>query len=192
VKGLAQEDGIADAVNLSKTRVNEVLTALQKEGLVQRRNGRISGWSLTPAGKEHQARAVGGLTSPDTVTSCYRRFVALNQDFKVLCTDWQLRKVGGVLSPNDHTDPTHDRDVVDRLTLTHARVRAIVVELEEEVHPRYASYVRRFDAALKRLQGGDQSALAKPLTDSYHDVWMELHQDFLLVLHKQRGAADGH
>jgi hypothetical protein len=69
-------------------------------------------------------------------------------------------------------------------------VRAILVELEE-VHPRYASYGRRFDTALKRLQRGDQSAMAKPLTDSYHDVWMELHQDFLLVLNKERGAADG-
>jgi hypothetical protein len=29
------------------------------------------------------------------------------------------------------------------------------------------------------------------LTRSYHDVWMELHEDFLVTLARDRSAADG-
>jgi hypothetical protein len=30
------------------------------------------------------------------------------------------------------------------------------------------------------------------MSASYHDVWMELHEDFLLTLGRDREAADGH
>ena len=30
-----------------------------------------------------------------------------------------------------------------------------------------------------------------PLSDSYHDVWMQLHEDLLLTLGRDRSTADG-
>jgi hypothetical protein len=53
-------------------------------------------------------------------------------------------------------------------------------------------YVSRLRAALDRLRAGALDALTKPLSGSYHDVWMELHQDLLLALGRTRSAADGH
>ena len=58
--------------------------------------------------------------------------------------------------------------------------------------PRFASYALRLTRALERFKGGDGAALARPLSGSYHDVWMELHQDLLLSLAKERGDSDGH
>ncbi len=44
--------------------------------------------------------------------------------------------------------------------------------------------------ALDAFRGGDDDALAKPLSGSYHDVWMELHEDLLATLGRERTDAD--
>ena len=49
---------------------------------------------------------------------------------------------------------------------------------------------RRLSAALEKVHGGDTAAFARPMYDSYHDIWMELHQDLLLTSGHQRGAGD--
>jgi len=54
----------------------------------------------------------------------------------------------------------------------------------------HAAALGRVIAALEAVQAGDHERLAAPLRDSYHDVWMELHQDLLLSLDRQRTAAD--
>lgn len=46
--------------------------------------------------------------------------------------------------------------------------------------------------AVERLRQGDPDALAKPLSHSYHDVWMELHEDLLNSLGRETSEADGH
>jgi hypothetical protein len=48
----------------------------------------------------------------------------------------------------------------------------------------------RLAAALDRVRGGEVAAFARPMADSYHDIWMELHQDLLLSAGRERGAAD--
>ena len=49
----------------------------------------------------------------------------------------------------------------------------------------------RFSTALERLRAGDTDAFTRPLTDSYHDVWMQLHEDLLLTMGRERSSADG-
>jgi hypothetical protein len=56
--------------------------------------------------------------------------------------------------------------------------------------PRSAAYQNRLTAALDRVRGGNTAAFARPMADSYHDIWMELHQDLLLSAGRDRGAAD--
>jgi hypothetical protein len=56
---------------------------------------------------------------------------------------------------------------------------------------RFVRYPVRLHSAFERFQGGDRDALARPLSGSYHDVWMELHQDLLVSLGRQRAEADG-
>jgi hypothetical protein len=37
-------------------------------------------------------------------------------------------------------------------------------------------------AALDKFDGGENNWLASPLIDSYHTVWMHLHQQLILML----------
>lgn len=41
---------------------------------------------------------------------------------------------------------------------------------------RFENCRRRLEDAVGRLRAGDDTALTKPLSGSYQDVWMELHQ----------------
>jgi hypothetical protein len=43
-------------------------------------------------------------------------------------------------------------------------------------------YITALDEALDRFDDGAVQWLASPLCDSYHTVWMRLHQELLLVL----------
>jgi hypothetical protein len=54
---------------------------------------------------------------------------------------------------------------------------------------RFEWYRKRLDAALERLRGGQTMAFLSPLSDSYHDIWMELHQDLRLLLGPPREVA---
>ena len=55
---------------------------------------------------------------------------------------------------------------------------------------RFGPYSVAFAAALIRLRAGDGDAFTKPLTGSYHDVWMHLHEDLLLTLDRPRSDLD--
>ena len=53
----------------------------------------------------------------------YQRFLALNRELIRVCNDWQVRPGG---APNDHSDPTYDWSVVDRLVAIDERVGPIL------------------------------------------------------------------
>ncbi|MDP9020051.1 MAG: MarR family transcriptional regulator, partial [Actinomycetota bacterium] len=44
--------------------------------------------------------------------------------------------------------------------------------------------------ALRRVVAGEGDWLTRPLIDSYHTVWFELHQDLLDTLGIERGSED--
>lgn len=107
-------------------------------------------------------------------------FVALDLEIKTLCTAWQvLDPEAGVI--NDHRDAEHDAAMVSSLAVVHAAARSAVGDLAAAL-ARFGTYRDRFDTAHQRFRAGDRDALTKPLTGSYHDVWMELHEDLLVTL----------
>jgi DNA-binding MarR family transcriptional regulator len=194
LSGLASEGAVATATGLPEADVTALMATLADSGLVKRRTGRMPGYTLTPQGRSHHAERVAG-TLPDGarpgLEQGYQAFLPLNGAFKQLCTDWQLRQgPGGEQVPNDHTDAAYDGAIVDRLGAMHAEITA-VLDGVATVLPRFESYPRRFASALERLRAGEGSALARPMSDSYHDVWMQLHEDFLLSLGRGRAEADG-
>lgn len=65
-----------------------------------------------------------------------------------------------------------------------------LVDAVSRVAPRFAIYRTRFESKLAAFRSGDTDALAKPLTGSYHDVWMELHEDLLATLGRERTEHD--
>jgi hypothetical protein len=106
----------------------------------------------------------------------YADFRALNGEFKALVTDWQLRDG----QPNRHDDADYDAAVLARLDDVHQRVTPIVAAASAEV-PRLSRYFTKLQAALDNVHAGDTAWLSRPLIDSYHTVWFELHEELIVA-----------
>lgn len=190
--GFVAADRVARGTGLDVDVVTGVLETARTDGLATERSGRISGWVLTPDGRAaHAALLAGELEqrgAQAAVEEANTAFLALNEPFKALCTRWQMLPDGSI---NDHGDAAYDASVVEDLGPVHERVVALTAQLAGAL-PRYDRYPRAFTAARERLLAGDRKAFAAPLSESYHDAWMELHQDLLSTLGRERSAADGH
>lgn len=194
IKGFASTDALAAVTGLPTGRVQQELDRLSKDGLAKLREGRISGWAPTPEAKQlHQELLAGPLAPADRrrLVDAYEEFSAFNGEFKELCTRWQLRSDGpsGSLVPNDHSDPAYDQAVVDDLVGLNQRAAQLLEQLAPSL-TRLDRYRDRLTEAVDGLRRGDRDRFTKPLSDSYHDIWMELHQDLILTLGLQRTAAD--
>jgi hypothetical protein len=55
---------------------------------------------------------------------------------------------------------------------------------------RFGRYEDRLSAAVARVEAGDHDWFTKPLIDSYHTVWFELHEDLLSTLGKERASEE--
>jgi DNA-binding MarR family transcriptional regulator len=191
VKGLCAPAVAAEIVGMSAPDVEAQLAGLEQEGLVKHRGaGRVQGWTLTKDGRAaHAALLADAVGAGDhaALEAAYERFLPVNGEFKEVCTAWQTRDGG---TPNDHADAAYDAGVVERLGAVDARVDGLLRDLGAAVD-RMAGYRPRLADALARVRDGDATAFTTPMTASYHDVWMELHQDLILSLGRTRDAADG-
>jgi hypothetical protein len=145
------------------------------------------GVRLTPAGRDAHAvwaRVEAGSELEATVERAYRRFLTLNTELVRLCSDWQVRP-GGM--PNDHKDPEYDWAIFDRLSSIDDRVGPLVSSVARGV-VRFGTYRERLRAARQRVDDGGHEWLTSPRIDSYHTVWMQLHEDLLLALGKERAS----
>jgi hypothetical protein len=181
VKGFASTEALCEMTGLDAATVLAETARASAEGLMVHRDGRITGWMLTPAGREAHPAEVAAETSRsaarELIEATYERFVALNHPFKVLCTEWQTTNQSSAC--------------VGKLVRLDSSVQRILAPISAAV-ARFSPYPRRFGTARDRLQAGDRDYFTRPLSGSYHDVWMELHQDFMLTLGRERAAADGH
>lgn len=180
VCGFADAERVGDRTGLSADRVAATLASTEGAGHSKSRTGRISGHMLTPAGKSRHVLLRGDSVEPEAlavVESAYDEFLGPNRAFKQLTTDAQTAGLEG-------------EALVDRLAAVHAEVEGVLSRAAESGLTWFGTYGPRFAAALERLRGGDSSALARPMSNSYHDVWMELHEDLLATLGRQRTDAD--
>ncbi|WP_009476339.1 hypothetical protein [Rhodococcus sp. JVH1] len=190
VKGLAG-DGVLSALSgVAVEDLPAVVDPLVEQGFVVRREGRMAGSMLTPAGKAEHLRVLasdaGTAGGAGALEAFYERFLPINSEFKQVCRRWQMRSDD---TPNDHSDPAYDAEVVDQLAATDAELRPPLQDLAEAL-PRFGRYLPRLTAALDRVRSGDNAAFARPMYDSYHDIWMELHEDLILSSGRTRGTAD--
>ncbi|MFV0495363.1 MarR family transcriptional regulator [Mycobacterium sp.] len=118
----------------------------------------------------------------------YDEFRSVNTDFKSVVTDWQLRDN----QPNNHDDSDYDATVLARLDDVHRRVLPIITTVTVQL-PRLAAYPRKLTAALNRVKVGELAWLTRPLIDSYHTVWFELHEELILAagLTREEAARSG-
>lgn len=181
VRGLCSADGLTETSGMPIETVRRVLDDAAARDLVKERTGRVEGWMLTAAGRQEHADLHQQHVSDElrvALAPAYDAFLAPNQRFKELTTAAQTGAAG-------------DRsDIVAQLDSVHGDVTAVVTAAAD-ASPRFAGYQPRFDHALAAYRDGDDSALARPMSGSYHDVWMELHEDLLLTLGRERTDEDG-
>jgi hypothetical protein len=104
----------------------------------------------------------------------YDGFRGVNRDFKALVSDWQLKDG----EPNDHGDADYDAAVLSRLDGVHQAVLPILATATEQL-PRLDAYAAKLSAALEKVRAGDTAWFTRPMIDSYHTVWFELHEELI-------------
>jgi hypothetical protein len=192
LKGFAEPDDIAALLGLESAEVIAQLEHLNADELVIYREGRLTGWALTPSGRNAQEqglqaelRACG---ARDAVFDAYKRFLDLNNDLLAVCTAWQMKDEATI---NDHADVAYDQSVIDELHALHAKAEPIISDLEATLD-RYRGYRGRLEASLTKLRNGEPEWFTKPLIDSYHTVWFQLHEDLLNTLGIERSQEGAH
>ncbi|GAA5061264.1 hypothetical protein [Nocardia callitridis] len=178
LKGRPSEADLTAAACLTEAETAEALAVVRSliaAGELDRAGARLQ---LNAAGR---ARLDSLLTVERTTVDRrllrkqYRDFGEINTAFKQLVTDWQL--IDGT-QPNDHHDPEYDAHIVRQLAELHRRFAPLLEQFVRLV-PRLAAYQRRFVRALDHVESGDHAWLARPLIDSYHTVWFELHEELI-------------
>ena len=95
-----------------------------------------------------------------------------------MCSAWQTHPDG---TPNDHSDAEYDDGVRAQLAEVHSAIGPVLDDLTAAI-PRLSGYAPRLQEALDKFSSGENGWLASPLYDSYHTVWMHLHQELILML----------
>lgn len=152
------------------------LAALASSGMaVERAAGRRPGWMLTAAGRDAHAAQVpelGDEAQARLVTE-YRGFLTVNDQTKAACTTWQTTD-----------DELRRAELLEELHDVQEFI-APVLRRSGDVVARFDRYRERLAAALER-SSHDQRFVVSPLVDSYHTVWFECHEDFLVTLGRDR------
>jgi len=194
LKSFADTDIVAEAAGVDPSTAKTVLDGLAEAERVKYREGRMTGWMLMPAGRAHGeallAAQLDGAGKRADLDAIYRRFLEHNQPFLSLCTDWQVRMIDGEQVPNDHADADYDTMIIGRLADADANMQPICADLGA-LFDRFASYGPNFADALAKVQAGEIEWFTKPMIESYHTVWFELHEDLLASLGIDR-AKEGH
>jgi hypothetical protein len=171
IKGRASVATAAHLSGRSEPEVRAALDALAARGLLI---DRADSFVLTASGVdrhreilEQQREEVAA-----ALESAYRRFFALDVPLKVLLTSWQ-----GL----DRNDREGRWEAIEQLAQIDTRAGPPLADAGSVV-ARFLSYRRRLAGAVSRLRDGDERFFTGVGVNSYHQVWFECHQDFLLTL----------
>jgi hypothetical protein len=180
IKGFAKVDVLSELSGLPGDHVEGHLKELAGDELAMFREARAL-WQLSPKGREaHGAALADDVKRPglqEGLRAEYEHFLELNDSFKVLCGDWQLRDG----NPNDHSDPDYDEAVIGRLKEIDERTQPLVRNMGGAVD-RFAGYGPRLSETLGKVTAGEHKLFTGVMCNSYHDIWMELHEDLILSL----------
>lgn len=187
LKGRVTRPDLAATLGSDPAAINEAVDQLTASGLlVDAATLRIS-----PTGRTRLTELLAEERSdadPTVLTAVYDDFRSINREFKKLVTDWQLKDG----QPNTHDDAEYDAAVLARLEAIHQRVE-LTVDAAAAQLPRLHAYATKLVAALGKVQAGENAWLTRPLIDSYHTVWFELHEELILAvgLTRQEAARSG-
>jgi hypothetical protein len=188
LKGRVSEADLLATLDEDPADVAATLAQLTAAGLlVEGKTLRIS-----PEGRERLnttlAQERSGIDR-NVLAKSYDDFRAVNHEFKALVSDWQIKDG----QPNSHDDPEYDAAVLNRLDNVHQQVLPIIAAVTTLL-PRLSPYAKKLDSALAKIKAGDTTWLARPIIDSYHTVWFELHEELIGAsgLTREAEARAGH
>jgi pyruvate,orthophosphate dikinase len=187
LKGRLSPDLAAASSGLDMAAASSALSELRAAGYLKGEpNVR-----LTPEGRARLAALVAqerAAIAGDALAPLYEEFDHHNTGLKQIISAWQLKDD----EPNDHGDADYDQAVLSRLATLDSEFQPLVARIAD-VAPRLQTYSRRFGFALEQIKAGDASYVARPITDSYHTVWFEFHEELigLLGLSREEEAAAG-
>ncbi len=185
IKGFGVEHSLSTLSLVEIPELQNELTALVELELVKHMPAR-SMWSLSPAGRTLHATMIAefvGGAGP-ALRAPYDQFLVHNDRLKELCTAWQTFSDGSV---NDHQNAEYDAARIDDIEVFHGQISDVMIGFASAM-PRFAAYQPRLSMALGRLRAGDPKAFTGVMCDSYHDIWMELHEDLIQLLGIDRNA----
>lgn len=188
LKGRVRPADLATTLDEDEIAVDATLKEFAVTGLV------IEGKAarLSPEGKVRLAELLSeerrGIDSA-AFTQTYDQFRGVNRDFKTLVAQWQLKDG----EPNDHSDADYDAAVLARLDCVHEVVRPVLDAAARQL-PRLGAYADKLSAALEKIRAGDTTWFTRPVVDSYHTVWFELHEELIGAagLTREDEASAGH
>ena len=183
LKGRVSPADLAETLSEDQADITNTVGQLTAAGLL------VEGTTLriSPSGRARLAELLAeerkGL-DPAVLGAAYNDFRAINTEFKALVTDWQLK--GG--QPNTHQDADYDAAVLARLDTVHQRAVSIIAAAATQL-PRLNAYSAKLRSALDKVKTGEIAWLTRPLIESYHTVWFELHEELILAVGLTREEA---
>ncbi len=188
LKGRVSVAALADTLGEDPAAVNHAVERLTEAGLLVRdKTFRLSGQGrarlaeLLAAERRHVDRAA--------LTNAHNMFRNVNAEFKAAVTDWQLKDG----EPNSHDDADYDAAIVARIDSVHRTVLPTLAAAAAQL-PRLSGYSVKLQQALDKVKAGDTTWLTRPIVDSYHTVWFELHEELIAAagLTREAEARSGH
>jgi hypothetical protein len=181
LRGFATGDGLGQSIGVDPSQVVERLVVDEQVSFIEARNM----YMLAPSGRSRIDDHLAASEPIIELSGAYESFLSLNTDFKQVCTDWQVRHG----EPNPHDDDDYDAACIAQLRELYMRSEVVISDLATAV-PRLSLYRRRLLEALTAIDDGQSQRFTGVMCESFHDVWMELHED-LIVLQKIDRVSEG-
>jgi len=172
LKKMATAETIAEVTGLSADSVAERLAVAAQQGWIM---NLPTGAMLLDGGMQqvldHYRERYAAIRTDPALDKWYRAFEELNVRFIAAVSEWQTSE--------------GDERVERRLLQIAERLARDIGQLQRKIE-RYASYVRRFERSMERVDAGERDFVCKPTIDSVHNIWFEFHEDILAVLGRPR------
>jgi hypothetical protein len=172
LKKMATAANIAEATALPLDSVSTSLTVAAGQGWIM---DMPTGAMLLDEGiavvLAYYREAYASVRADPAAAKWYENFETLNTRFISAVSEWQ--KTEG------------DERAERRLLQIAQRLAKDIGQLVPQV-PRYASYPRRIERGIDKIDAGQRDFVCKPTVDSVHNIWFEFHEDILAVLGRPR------
>ncbi|NOT53643.1 MAG: hypothetical protein HOP18_03470 [Deltaproteobacteria bacterium] len=174
LKKMTSAENLAEIAALPVDQVRTVVSAAEQQEWLLNMEGELI------LQEEGVAQVLGyyreayfALSQREEFSRWHDRFEPINSQFIKFVTEWQQTE--------------GDAEVQERVIGTVEKLMKLIGEISRLV-PRYASYIRRFERGVTKVDEGNNDFVCNPMVESLHNIWFEFHEDFLAVLGRPRDS----